>query len=158
MWWQFSAWSLLVLRWMRQNTFGDKSTLVQVMAWCHQAPSHYLSQCWPRSVPPYDVTRPQWVNRVICFEEIQICTCIVCHSWILKNLSCSKIILENDKNILKLWSQYYTCWWPGAARTATVLVWHGFFLEHSGQCMIKLLPLYVGLLWRKINMFAFCDS
>ena len=22
------------------------STLVQVMAWCHQAPSHYLSQCW----------------------------------------------------------------------------------------------------------------
>ena len=25
---------------------GDKSTLVQVMAWCHQASSHYLSQCW----------------------------------------------------------------------------------------------------------------
>ena len=22
------------------------STLVQVMAWCHQAPSHYLNQCW----------------------------------------------------------------------------------------------------------------
>ena len=22
------------------------STLAQVMAWCHQAPSHYLSQCW----------------------------------------------------------------------------------------------------------------
>ena len=27
----------------------DKSTLVQVMAWCRQATSHYLSQCWPRS-------------------------------------------------------------------------------------------------------------
>ena len=25
----------------------DKSTLVQVMAWCRQATSHYLSQCWP---------------------------------------------------------------------------------------------------------------
>ena len=24
-----------------------KSTLVQVMAWCRQAPSHYLNQCWP---------------------------------------------------------------------------------------------------------------
>ena len=24
----------------------DQSTLVQVMAWCHQATSHYLSQCW----------------------------------------------------------------------------------------------------------------
>ena len=28
----------------------DKSTLVQVMAWCWQATSHYLSQCWPRMV------------------------------------------------------------------------------------------------------------
>ena len=36
-----------------------KSTLVQVMAWC-QATSHYLSQCWPRSLSPYDITRPQW--------------------------------------------------------------------------------------------------
>ena len=26
----------------------DESTLVQVMAWCHQATSHYLSQCWLR--------------------------------------------------------------------------------------------------------------
>ena len=30
------------------------------MAWCRQATSHYLSQCWPRSVLPYDVTRPLW--------------------------------------------------------------------------------------------------
>ena len=36
--------------------------LVQVMAWCHQAPSHYLSQCWPRSMSPYGITRPQCVN------------------------------------------------------------------------------------------------
>ena len=28
----------------------DKSALVQVMAWCHQATSHYLSQYWPRSM------------------------------------------------------------------------------------------------------------
>ena len=27
----------------------DKSTLVQVTAWCCQATCHYLSQCWPRS-------------------------------------------------------------------------------------------------------------
>ena len=40
----------------------DKSTLVQVMAWCRQATSHYLSQCWPRSISPNGVTRPQWVN------------------------------------------------------------------------------------------------
>ena len=40
----------------------DKSTLVQVMAWCRQTTSHYLSQCWPRSVSPYGVIRPQWVK------------------------------------------------------------------------------------------------
>ena len=32
------------------------------MAWCRQATSHYLSQCWPRSLAPYGVTKPQWVN------------------------------------------------------------------------------------------------
>ena len=36
------------------------------MAWCHQAPSHYLSQCWPRSLSPYGVTRPQWVKSSHC--------------------------------------------------------------------------------------------
>ena len=50
------------LRWMPQNVTDDKSTLVQVMAWCRQATSHYLSQCWPRSMSPYGVIRPQWVN------------------------------------------------------------------------------------------------
>ena len=47
------------LRSMPQNPSGDKSTLVQVMAWCRQAASHYLSQCCPRSLSPYGVTRPQ---------------------------------------------------------------------------------------------------
>ena len=47
---------------MPQNPSDDKSTLVQVMAWCRQAASHYLSQCCPRSLSPYGVTRPQWVN------------------------------------------------------------------------------------------------
>ena len=32
------------------------------MTWCRQATSHYLSQCWPRSLSPYGVIRPQWVN------------------------------------------------------------------------------------------------
>ena len=50
------------LRSMPQNLSDDKSTLVQVMAWCRQAASHYLSQCCPRSLSPYGVTRPQWVK------------------------------------------------------------------------------------------------
>ena len=42
--------------------FTDKSTLFQVMAWCCQATSHYLSQCWLSSLSPYGVARPQWVK------------------------------------------------------------------------------------------------
>ena len=52
----------LALGWMSLDLTDDKSTLVQVMAWCCQAPSHYLSQCWPGSQSPYGVTRPQWVK------------------------------------------------------------------------------------------------
>ena len=33
------------------------------MAWCHQATSNYLSQCWLRSLLPYGIIRPQWVNH-----------------------------------------------------------------------------------------------
>ena len=54
----------IILRWMSQDLSDDKSTLIQAMAWCRQATSHYLSQCWPRSMSPYGVTRPQWVNII----------------------------------------------------------------------------------------------
>ena len=40
----------------------DQSILLQVMAWCRQATSHYLSQCWPRSLSLYGVTMPQWID------------------------------------------------------------------------------------------------
>ena len=42
----------IALRWMLLHLTDDKCTLVQVMAWCRQAASHYLSQCWPRSMSP----------------------------------------------------------------------------------------------------------
>ena len=39
----------IALRRKSLDLTDDKSTLVQVMAWCHHATSHYLNQCWPRS-------------------------------------------------------------------------------------------------------------
>ena len=48
---------------MPRNTFDSKWTLVQVMTWCHQATSHYLNQCCSRSMSPYGVTKPHWVNH-----------------------------------------------------------------------------------------------
>ena len=50
------------------------------MAWCCQATSHYLSQCWPRSLSPYGITRPQRVNfpnKELCFHVTSITTVVV---------------------------------------------------------------------------------
>ena len=59
-------WSIcfeIYLGWFSLGLTHDKWTLVQVMAWCHQATSHYLSQCWPRFMSPYGVTRPKRVIK-----------------------------------------------------------------------------------------------
>ena len=60
----------IAFRWMPLDSTDDKSTLVQVMAWCCQATCHYLNQCWPRSLTPYGITRPQWVNFDNAFLSI----------------------------------------------------------------------------------------
>ena len=56
---------VIAFRWMPEDLTNENPTLVQVMAWCRQAPSHYLSQCWPRFMLQYGVTRLQWVR---CLE------------------------------------------------------------------------------------------
>ena len=56
-----------------QNTFDDKSTLAQVLACCLTTPCHHLSQCWPTSVSPYGVTRPQWVKAYIQRTTWKLC-------------------------------------------------------------------------------------
>ena len=59
----------IAIRWMQLDFTDDRSTLFQVMAWCHQATSHYLRQCWPRSMSPYGVIRPQWVKFNLSMEK-----------------------------------------------------------------------------------------
>ena len=49
--WGISCKTALI--WMSLDLTDDQSTLVHVMAWCCQATSHHLSQCWPRSLSPY---------------------------------------------------------------------------------------------------------
>ena len=63
-------------RWMPWDLMDNKSTLFQVMAWCRQATSHYLSQCWPSSMSPYGITRPQRVN------SLWSCDAIWWHIWV----------------------------------------------------------------------------
>ena len=61
-WWLRYMYLRDALRWIPLDLTDDKSTLVQVMAWCRQATSHYLSQCLPRSLSPNGISRPQWVK------------------------------------------------------------------------------------------------
>ena len=91
-----------VLRRMPQNPSDDKSTLVQVMAWCRQATSHYLSQCWPRSLSPYGVARPRWIitlrpRQNCCHFADDIFKCIFLNenAWILLKIS--------SKFVRKVW-------------------------------------------------------
>ena len=69
------------LRWMPWDLTDDKSTLVQVMAWCRLATSHYLNQCWPSSMSPYGVTKPQCLLMNICgnliFEYVWIMAVVI---------------------------------------------------------------------------------
>ena len=61
----------IALRWMPRNHNDQKSTLVHVMTWCHQATSHYLSHscCHMVSLGQNELTKNlfiqtrTWVNR-----------------------------------------------------------------------------------------------
>ena len=70
----FSEWWLRYLyetaiSWMPLDFTHDNSTLVQVMAWCHQATSHYLSQCRPRSMLPNGATRHHRAGSVYMLDN-----------------------------------------------------------------------------------------
>ena len=58
----------IALRWMLLDLTDGKSALVQVMAWCRQATSHYLSNVDLDLLSPYGVTRPQWVKKSTDFS------------------------------------------------------------------------------------------
>ena len=74
-----------VLKWMPHDPIDDKTTLVQVMAWCRQASSHYLKQCWPT---PYDVTRirapmSSGVQMPFGMHAIEISSSFICENYLL---------------------------------------------------------------------------
>ena len=143
--WGISGESVLI--WMSLDFTDDQSTLVQVMAWCRQATSHYLGQCWPRSLSPYGVTRPQWVNM---WQSITWTKSDQVVWWLGQNelnnweIISSKLVFYSKcaqvkklpfyySTALEQWvlGQFCICWWNGAlgarAFTATVLMNFTYF-------------------------------
>ena len=74
---------------MSLDFIDDQSTLVQVMAWCRQATSHNLSQCWPRSISPNGVTQPQWVKSSATTWYWWICSIHRSFSFIINDVKLS---------------------------------------------------------------------
>ena len=79
LWIKFMPFLWNCCRWTLQDLTDDQSTLFQVMAWCRQAPSHYLNQCWPSPMTPYGVTRPQWVLKKLSNKHVDGCTWMRSH-------------------------------------------------------------------------------
>ena len=111
----------IALRWMPRVLTGDKSTLNQVMAWCRQATSHYMSQCWPRFMSPYGVTMPQRVNDInleedVCFFHCDSSQCIHvedCCQWcsLLMTYHTMKLYMIVLTSVLpKTWRPYSYFW------------------------------------------------
>ena len=61
-WWLETIWRPLWHH-CNENLTYEKSKLVRVTAWCHQATSHYLCQFWHIFISPYGITMPQWVKQ-----------------------------------------------------------------------------------------------
>ena len=56
-------------RWIPQYTFDNTLTLVHAIAWCHLSANHHLSQCWTRSILPYQTTMSSPELCVTCYKH-----------------------------------------------------------------------------------------
>ena len=113
----------IALIWMSLDLTDDQSTLVQVMAWCRQATSHYLTQCWPRSLSPYGVTKPQWVKWSLWYFA-HVMTAVL--SWHVQNLVAiwyPTMELHQNKFAIEfeLWWKNHS--WNGPLSSILVYLW-----------------------------------
>ena len=99
----------IALRWMPHNLNNGKSTMAQVMAWCCQAASCYVSQCWPRFLSWYGVTRPQCVMEVSCIITIphKKFGLVIIH-WLLSNMLTTDTPQFIIEKYLMLWIEILT--------------------------------------------------
>ena len=92
------------LRYMSLDFTEYKSTLVQVMACCRQASSHYLSQCWPRYRSPYGGTRPLLVKIYVhnANKNHKYKTISYCIIWLWHICGCRRMSWRTFKEILPI--------------------------------------------------------
>ena len=106
------------------------------MAWCRQSPSHYLSQCWLRSMSPYGTIRPQWVKS-------HILTAIP----LLSHLSSMYTYTYRDQ------SRYARSQWEASLQCNNVSHWLGAYLDWSLHIHLKIF-----LLTCSFSMIRICSA
>ena len=74
-----------------------KSTPNYIMAWCFQVTTHYLNQCWSRSMCPHGVTRPKWV------KSSAIISTLSCDVTLMNDLRVSSWLHKQQPKHSKIW-------------------------------------------------------
>ena len=134
------------LKCMPQNLTDEKSTLVQVMAWCRQATSYYLSQCWPSSMSPNGVTRLQSVNT-----STEFCR----HSRALHSPKLPFLAPAGTPYVLLFWHVQLTCLLCRTAGLVRILAARWRHCQHPpGRDTGKLVWLIVTWQWMLIILLT----
>ena len=108
------------VRWILLDNTDDKLTMVQIMAWCHQAASHYLTQCWPLSMFPYGFTRPQCVKKTFA---VYLCSWHSAVQWRAPRSLCPEAAGRSDQEL--------------AGSTTAVAAAHGYVnVSHSAVTLL----------------------
>ena len=141
----------------------DMSTLAQVMDSCSQATSRRLSQSWPRSVSPYGVTRPHWVNAYyrnpyLCLA-FQLCRPVL-QLWLFHQMPLLPAIPRQTWLPCRVCLPYQACRYRACTSMATS-TWIGH--SHSHQVSTALRRWHPISLWGNVTlgnmaMHQVCDN
>ena len=131
---------------MSLDLADDKSTLVQVIVWCCQAASHYLSQCLPSSLSPYGITRLQWVN---CFVAVRY--------WLIWSISFRITMKEWLIYQVKCKFQPRLCMTKVIQSLIHLTIWICFFfiIQHWSNLAVKCSLGAFFTVWYKTIFFTF---
>ena len=112
------------------------STLVQVMAWCHQAPSHYLNQCW------------LLISKILWSVQAGILYNVYSVWWKLyfQNYSCIfQGSMSQGMSVMTKPSLYHSVFTSGHSITASWIkcasLWRDFLLLYCNSLLLRLASL-----------------
>ena len=143
------------LIWTPRHTVDDMLKLIPVIVWDRVATSHYLRQCWVRSLSPYVVIRSQWIkcilrNTIECrYNAVQYSKLL--HKWlpelrpnINKMLDPQKTPHTSPVSTCELWGVFGKYFWENWPRyNGTALYAHSLHYVVFCSSLVPDLPALV---------------